>query len=192
MGSPARTDQTEFLQRIESVVRWIKRNLDYRGSKQTGDFRGLVLERFCKRDTYRDAFEQDPARLNPMIGAVTRNVVIDEMRARGAQRRVPAHALQSLDGGTGTVAALTPSPDEVAEDRERDALVRRALAKLRANKSGTLRHPDKMVDAFERAFYQGESHRRIARELGEARTTVDNWIHVLVLRLAREVAEHER
>ena len=49
-----------------------------------------------------------------------------------------------------------------------------------------------MVDAFERAFYQGESHRRIARELGEARTTVDNWIHVLVLRLAREVAEHER
>ena len=183
--------QTEFLRRTEEIVRWVKRNLDYRGSKQTGDFQALVMERFCKRDTYRAALEEDPSQLQPMIRKVARGVIIDEIRAARAQKRVPLHMQDSIEGEGEPVDPSPRAPEQLAEWNQRETLLREELARVAANESGTLRHPDKMVYAFEQAFFHGESRRAIARRLNEPSSTVDNWIHVLVLQLARAVAERE-
>ncbi|MDD9941565.1 MAG: hypothetical protein OXU20_11035 [Myxococcales bacterium] len=191
MNDLASRKQTEFLERTEEIVRWVKCNLGYRGSKQTGDFQGLVMERLYRRDTYRAAFEEDPTRLRPMIRRVTRNVIIDEIRARRAQKRVPAHLQEPIEGEHEPVDVSAKVPERVAEWNQRENLLREELARIASNESGSLRQPEKMVYAFEQAFFHGESRRAIACQLNEPKSTVDHWIHVLVLQLARRMAERE-
>lgn len=191
MTELASSKQTDFLRRTEEIVRWVKANLNYRGSKQTGDFQGLVLERFFRRDTYRAAFEQDPAQLQPMVRKVARSVIIDEIRARRAQKRLPEHMQQPIEGEREPEDPSTRPPERVAEWNQRETLLREELARIAANEHGSLRQPEKMVYAFERAFFHGESRRTIAQQLDEPKSTVDHWIHVLVLQLARAMAQRE-
>jgi DNA-directed RNA polymerase specialized sigma24 family protein len=179
-------EQRALLQRIDKIVRILKYDLHYNGSKDTGDLGGLAVERLVRRDTYARLFREDPKQLWFLVKHLVRHTIIDAQRAEGARRRRPpaGEPLQAIQG--------TPSVHRDLERRQCLNAVYEELGRfrrgqgwqkeVRANQRGA------MADAFELYLSGRYSHSQIGARLGVAKSTVSNWLDFLIQRFARRIA----
>ena len=87
----------------------------------------LLQETFLR--LYREAERYDPCRpLEPWIYRIARNLAVDYLRSR---KRKPAQSLTGADDAPLETEDPTPGPVEEAVVREREALLREGLERLR-------------------------------------------------------------
>jgi DNA-directed RNA polymerase specialized sigma24 family protein len=182
--------QLALLRRVDQIVHWQKHALRYRGSKDTAEIGGMVVERLIRRDTYRRVFSTRPGELWGMLRRVAHNAIVDLIRAHGAQKnqRPTAEPAQRW--------ARTPSLHAALEHRECLQAIRCELERFRTGEAyAKAARPElraRMAAAFEQHYFEGAAHAAIAAQMGTSKATVGNWLEFVRLQLARRIAEHER
>ncbi len=127
---------------------------------------------------WRRAERYDPARgaARPWFLRLVRNIVIDQLRARGSRDRA------ELRSGTQSEDVAPPErPDDAAARRERAASVRAALEAL----------PPDQRRAIEIAYFEGLSHSEIAARENTPLGTVKTRIRDGVVRLRAHFGRKE-
>jgi len=131
-----------------------------------------------------------PGELWGLLRQVTRNAIIDVMRANRAEKnqRPPAEPVQQWVG--------TPSLHAALERRECLLAIRRELECFRTGEGyAKAARPElraRMAAAFEQHYFEGAAHAQIAEQLGTSKATIGNWLEFVRLQLARRIAERER
>jgi DNA-directed RNA polymerase specialized sigma24 family protein len=183
-------EQRALLRRIDQIVHWLKHDLHYRGSKDTGELAGIVAEKLVRRDTYRRVILTRPQELWGLLRRVARHAIIDVIRAQAAAKQ-QTPAIEPM-----CHAARTPSLHNELQRRNSLLTIRQELGRFRAG-DGYARVGDaaaraRMATAFELHYFEGESHAEIAKTLGTCKATVGNWLEFMRLQIARRIAERER
>lgn len=185
-----RAEQVALLDRIDQIVHWQKRDLRYRGSKDTAELGGMVAEKLVRRDTYKRTFMTRPHELFGLLRRLTRHAIIDVMRAAAAEK----HQRPLLTPPERW--ARTPSIHRQIERRDDLDAIRRELERFRTGESQVkVARPElraNMATAFELHHFGGDSHACIAERLNTSKATIGNWLEFMRLHLARRVAERER
>ena len=192
MGA-VRDEQRQLLKRIEQLVRLIKRDLCYGGSKDTADLGGAVHERLLQSPNLRRKFDDEPSTLRGLLRTMVRHVLIDEIRSRSAQKRAVPEGdqlrvewLQQCGRGP---ARPTPELEHNAQRRRDVQLVMEELERFRLGQDDSRVARDRrarMHDAL-MLHWQGLSHAEIAVRLGLPKSTVGHSIDALSVMLARRV-----
>jgi len=184
--------QRQLLQRIEQLVRLIRRDLCYRGSKDTADLGGAVHERLLRSPSLADKFENEPEELRGLLRTVVRHVVIDEIRRRAGLRRTRPDEAQLRLEWEARFSGPGGDLQDVLTERQRD--VQRVLEELelfRLGRDGRRIAParrERMVRALTMSW-EGYSHAEIAKALGMPKATVGHNINALVVILAGRVSQ---
>jgi RNA polymerase sigma-70 factor (ECF subfamily) len=135
-----------------------------------------VQEAFLR--VWRRAERFDPSRGGPRAWflRLVRNLVIDQLRARGSRDRTETRSATQVGEAPGP-----ERPDEAAARNERAACVREALAEL----------PQEQRRAIEIAYFEGLSHSEIAARENTPLGTVKTRIRDGVLKLRANLVRKE-
>jgi RNA polymerase sigma-70 factor (ECF subfamily) len=115
-----------------------------------------------------------PGSLKAYLFRLTRNLVIDELRRRGARAR----ALDVVSLSDDVSSPRTPL--QLLQDGETSAVVDRAIQSL----------PPRRREVFTLAYLRGFSYREIAGLLGISVKTVENHMTVVLAELRRSLAAY--
>lgn len=186
--------QRKLLARIEQLIRLIRRDLCYRGSKDTADLGGAVHERLLRSPSLADKFNNQPEELRGLLRTVVRHVLIDEIRHSAAQKNQrPEDKRFVLEWKAHFVAGVEPGePQHVLTERQRD--VQRVLEELELFRLGaddqhiSPERRERMVRALTMSW-EGYSHSEIAAAFHMPKSTVGHDINTLVGLLATRVVQ---
>lgn len=140
----------------------------FRIAGEGADAEEIVLDAFSQ--AWRDAGSYEPGRgsVAGWLTMICRSRAIDLVRARGRRSRLAESAGAGDPEGAPAMGTGPGPADRSSEDRERHALIDRALSDLA---------PPQRV-AVELAFYDGLSHAEIAERLGEPLGTVKTRVRL--------------
>ncbi len=169
------------------VLRFVK-NLGF-AEQDAEDLTQEVFLRITRDDVLARA-DRAKGRFRSFLLGVTQNVVREERKRRGTIKRGEGKAAVSLDADDGALAgsvAAAPVRDEEFDRVWLMELVKRALAKLEAEK------PDQH-QAMSLHLLQGLAYEQIAESMGKKLQDVKNYLHRARARLAEllkaEIAEY--
>ena len=141
-----------------------------KGLGQTAEAEDLTQEVFLSL-VQRRSYSPQRGSLASYLTTVTRSRVIDRLRAQTTQKKY----LSRWHRDQITVESATPMHH--LTQQEQRTLVRQALGHLK----------DRQRQVLEMSYYQGQSHRDIARELGVPLGTVKSWARRGLLQLRRQL-----
>lgn len=174
----------EFVERYREPVFRFVRNAGF-AEPDAEELTQDVFARLLAEDVLAKA-ESEKGKFRSFLLGVVRNVIREERRKRGAEKRGGDQAAVSLDGTTAEPAA--PEPGDEAFDREwMKNLLGAALEALK--REHPLQHR-----ALEAQVHEGKDQQEIARELGKSVQDVKNYVHrarqKLIELLQREVSRY--
>lgn len=181
-------DQIALYERLETTSRWLKRRMNYRGSKDTADIRDIAVEKLLKSEVYGPRVRQEPHTLMGMCKQAVTRVMLDLFKASRAR---PQHRL------TEDLHEHLVAHEAVAEahaiNRARLQLLEQELQSFEVNGHGLQIRPKnraRMVNAF-RLKLQGHTDAQIGTTLGAGRSTVTGWLNLLTDHLAERIVMAE-
>ena len=183
-------EQRALLERIERTTHWLKRKMNYRGSKHTEDFRDIAAEKLLRSEAYGQRFREEPESLMPVVPKMMRNLILEYRRRAGRQRRFPQDRRVEYEDH---VAFVSADAERFATEQRRGERLERELERFAAGESSKRVRPANrapMVTAFRRKL-QGATDLEIARELDISKATANGWIQFMTTHLARVLAEGE-
>ena len=166
---------------FEELLKRYERQLMNFVYRQLGDYdssRDLVMETFLR--IYRAASRYEPrAKFSTYIYQVTRNVCINEYRKRELRK---TDSLDEMDEASGMqIASDDLNPAEELEQKERQSMVRRALAELTEDQRTII----------VLAEYQDMPYDRIAEVMGCSVGTVKSRMHRARARIKEWMESHD-
>jgi RNA polymerase sigma-70 factor (ECF subfamily) len=135
-----------------------------------------VQDAFLRVWRRAERYDQSRGAARPWFLRLVRNLVIDQLRARGSRDRAEIRSVKATDD-----APPPERPDEAAARRERAACVREALDAL----------PPDQRRVIEIAYFEGLSHTEIAARENTPLGTVKTRIRDGVVRLRAHFARKE-
>lgn len=181
-------DQIALYNRLETTSRWLKRRMNYRGSKDTADIRDIAVEKLLKSDVYGPRVRQEPHTLMGMCKQAVTRVMLDLFKA---SRSRPQHRLTEDLNDHPIASAAEAELDAIT--RARLQLLERELSSFEVDGHGLHIRPHnraRMVTAF-RLKLQGHTDAEIGEELGAGRSTVTGWLNLLTDHLAERIVMAE-
>lgn len=156
----------QLIQQIERVVRRVKRALGYHGSHTTNDFLSGLIEKWIKSGEYERLRALPPAERR--IGPSVRHFIIDRLRGRDRENKVPFDDLQLPDDDA--LAALVE--DEIMRLWMSDEIAKLERGELDATIRSRPTFP-KESGAVLRLTRDGMTQRQIVDKLGMSLATVN-------------------
>ncbi len=172
----------EFILRYRAPVVNFVRNAGF-GEQDAEDLAQEIFLRLTADNVLARA-DRDRGRFRSFLLGVTQNVMREERRRRGAEKRGGGRVPVSLDAGEAEMAELIPQEhrEEQFDKLWVEGLVKAALGELEREKPEYYR-------ALALHLNRGMEYQDIARQMGGKLQDVKNWIHRARARLVELVKQ---